>query len=125
MTVACVLVVDEYPPFREAMEYCLPKFGHDAVTAEDLPAAQALAGAVHVDVILLDVGLPQLTGIHACEELRRDPRLAGVKIVMMTLDLSDDIVRRSRAAGAAEVVEKPFLWPDLLSVLARVTRGAS
>jgi CheY-like chemotaxis protein len=117
---ACVLVIDDYASFREAMEYCLPKFGHIGVSAATALAAAEQARRHRIDVILADIGLPALTGLAICASLRRDPLLAGTPILVLSGIITPDIVGRARAAGAREVLPKPFQWPHLMSALDRV-----
>jgi CheY-like chemotaxis protein len=121
---ACVLLIDDYAGFREAMDYCLPKFGYVVLSAPDAPTALALAANHAVDVALIDIGLPRFTGLAVCDAIRHDAKLAGVPIVVMTGLMSAEITARARAAGAAEVVAKPFQWPHLLAVLRAVAPGA-
>jgi CheY-like chemotaxis protein len=114
----CVLVIDEYAPFRELMEFCLPRFGHAVMTAADVRAAVLLDGR-SVDVVLLDVGTRWMTGFAACAELKRNEEFARVPVVIMAGNIGAEMQRRAREAGAAEIVVKPFNWPDLLDLLAR------
>ena len=117
---ACVLVIDEYAPFREAMEFCLPRFGHAALTAHDVRAAARL-GCRCVDLVMLDIGTRWMTGCAACAELKRNADFARVPVVVMTTSGGAELQRLAQEAGAAEVVTKPFNWPDLLNLLQRYT----
>jgi CheY-like chemotaxis protein len=113
-----VLVVDEYAPFREAMDYCLPVFDLEPVVVADHAAALQLAAAVRVDVVLLDIGWPGLTGLQFCREITRGTVLQGIPVVLLSPVIRPEIVDQARAAGAAKLVGKLFLWADLLEALA-------
>ena len=116
---SCVLIVDEYEPFREAMEFCLPRFGHEAVAARDVGEALRIAADHAIDVVLLDGGARWLSGLAVCERLKRDRRFERVPVVVMVAVVSPEMRDRARAVGAAEVIPKPFAWPDLLAALGR------
>ncbi len=122
---ACVLVIDEYASFREAMEYCLPKFGYAGLSAGTFGEAATLAKDHRIDVVLLDIGLPSLSGLAACEAIRRDRQLAHAPVVILSGVITAGIVAEARAAGAVEVVSKPFQWPQLLGILDRLLPNRS
>ena len=116
-----VLLIDAYAPFREAMDFCLPEFGYDVLTAADLDAAEEVAAAVRIDVVLLGLSQPYRAGFAAAGAVFAAPRLAGVPVVVLGWPVDAGLQAWARAAGAAAVVPKPFFWPDLLGVLQRVT----
>lgn len=120
---AAILVIDEYAPFRETMEYCLPKFGHTVWAAPRVEEGMAHARTHGVDIVLLDIGLPGLAGLGDCAVLKRDPVLGRVPVVILASQLTAEIVTRARAAGAEEVLGKTFQWPHLLEAIARLVPG--
>ncbi|HVU22620.1 MAG TPA: response regulator [Opitutus sp.] len=119
-----VLVIDGYEPIRQTMEFCLPRFGHAALTACDGTEARRLAAEQAIDVVLLDGAQRWANGCAVCAQLKRDEHLAGTPVVMMAAMVSAEMRGQARAAGAAEVVTKPFNWPELLELLARLAPGA-
>lgn len=121
---ALILVIDEHEAFREAMEYCLPKFGHRALTAADEAEARGIAADHAVDVVLLDLGRPAASGLALCRALRRSVSLARVPVVAMATLATAELEAQTREAGAAELVAKPFPWTHLLGAIARCVAAA-
>ena len=111
---ARILVIDDNASIRSAMEVGLPGFGHSVTVAPDGEAGLKLAEAEHVDLILLDVEMPQMGGLAVCEALKRDPARCHVPVLMMTGRPSPEITILAQKAGALAVVEKPFTWEELM-----------
>ena len=79
--------------------------------------ALALAEAHRPDLVLLDVNLPDMSGLDVCAQLRREPRFASTKIVMLTAAAQADDVARGLAAGADHYLTKPFSPVRLLGLI--------
>jgi CheY-like chemotaxis protein len=116
---AVVLVIDPYPAFCEAMEYCLPKFGHVALTAGSAECGLKLAEERNVDLVLVDMDYPRMRGLGICAAIRRDPRLKHLPVVLMLDRVTSEWVARLPGIGADAVMPKPFEWADFLRLLAR------
>lgn len=117
-----ILIVDDEPVGREALEGPLLNQGYTLEFAADGPEAIAQALALKPDVILLDVMMPGMTGFEVCQRLRTEASLAEVPIVMVTA--LDD--RRSRLqgleAGADDFLSKPFDRAELRARVRTITR---
>src|SRR3989304_2023147 len=87
------------------------------LAAQDAAGALLLAGALRPDLLLLEVGLPGRSGLEVCAEVKRDPELAAMKIVMLTAAAQEADVRRGLAAGADQYLTKPFSPVRLLSLV--------
>jgi signal transduction histidine kinase len=102
-----VLVVDDDRDSAESMALVLGMMGHQARMAGDGPAALRTAEAFRPDVVLLDLGLPGMTGYEVAQHMREDPRLPGVTIIAVT-GWGQDVDRsRSLAAGFDRHLVKP------------------
>jgi CheY-like chemotaxis protein len=66
-----VLVVDDDPDTVETTAVLLKSLGHEVYEARDGSHAIQLAGAVHPDLILLDIGMPRLNGLDTARHIRR------------------------------------------------------
>lgn len=67
------------------------------------------------DVIVLDLHMPRLDGLSALEEIRSDPTLAHLPVVVFSNSSQPNEVRRSRSRGASMHVAKPSTYDELLS----------
>jgi adenylate cyclase len=111
-----VLVIDDEETVRDLMRRFLVREGFDVVTARDGAEGLALARQLHPAMITLDVMMPGLDGWEVLHALKRDPALAPIPVVMLTI-----VEERSRgyALGAADYLTKPLQRDQLRSVLAR------
>ena len=80
-------------------------------------AALALAAEIDPELIFLDVNLPDMSGLEVCRRLRKQPRMAGALIVMLTAAAQQDDIARGLAAGATHYLTKPFSPVRLLSLV--------
>ncbi|KAA1258768.1 Phosphate regulon transcriptional regulatory protein PhoB [Rubripirellula obstinata] len=107
MTKTKVLVVEDYRPLAETLEYQLQRAGYEVSHATDGREAIEQAKLVLPDVIFLDVDLPIISGVDVCKQLRADPITKDILILMLTAmgEESDQVV--GFAVGADDYVVKP------------------
>jgi len=117
-----VLVIDDDPHLSRALRITLRAAGHDVDTASDGRTALQLAAAVPPDVIVLDLGLPDLDGTEVLATLR--PAYAGPVLVLSARADSQDKVH-ALDAGADDYVTKPFDMGEFLARLRAVLRRGS
>ncbi len=118
-----VLVVEDDEAIADALVAELTAHGYVAVLARTGRAALEAASALAPDAVLLDLGLPDLDGVHVCRSLRQG--LPSVPIVMLTArDTEIDIVV-GLDAGATDYVTKPFSTHVLLARLRAHLRGTT
>jgi CheY-like chemotaxis protein len=98
-----VLVVDDYPDTQLLLSYVLQDAGYELIFADDGPGAIAMARAHRPAAIVMDLGLPGMSGFEAARQLKADPEMAGIAIVAHTLstapltaehDIFDAVCRR-------------------------------
>lgn len=123
-----VLVVDDDPDVVEYMSSFLEDEGFDVVVAGDERSALAAVERSSPDVVLIDVMLPGRSGLDLLVRLRRDPRWAGVPLVLVTGDdnvLKDEcrsyLESHQDVRGPDRVLGKPMEREQLLSVLREMT----
>lgn len=117
---ACVLIVEDDVALADALARALGR-GYETLVAHRGVEALRLAAEHHVDLILLDLNLPDLDGIEVAERLADHP----ADIVMLTA--RSDVPSRVRGlyAGAADYVSKPFDMDELLARVFARLRGHS
>jgi DNA-binding response OmpR family regulator len=119
---ARVLVVEDDPSVRGLLQTMLEGEGYDVATASDGIAGLVKASAQRPACILLDLMMPDLGGIRVLEELRSDPELARVPVVVVTGKL-DAVPPLRELLGEENVFVKPFGVTELLDRVAAITGG--
>jgi adenylate cyclase len=117
---ASVLVVDDDPVTRLMLTGSLERQGHQVKTAEDGPRAIDLVRSESFDVVLLDVLMPQMDGYGVLEQLKGDPNLRRIPLVMVTSVDDIDSAVRCIELGADDYLSKPI---DPVLLVARVDAG--
>ena len=106
---ALVLVVDDEAFNRVLIESLLRKGGFRAVVSvADGASALAFVEQQTPTCILLDVVMPGIDGLEVCRRLRADPRFAHIPVIVQTAMASPKQRRAAFAAGASDVVAKPY-----------------
>ncbi len=112
-----VLIVEDESELRFILAANLKAAGFAVLEAENGAKAIELATSRHVDLIIMDIGLPVVDGITATKALKADQRTAHVPVIMLTARSGSQDVIRGLEAGAQEYLPKPF---DVAELLARV-----
>ena len=101
-----VLVVDDYPGARyRRMRILQDDGGFDVAEAAMGREALHRAAAERFDLVVLDVHLPDISGLEVCRALRAEPRLAGVPILMVSAVADkDEAERLALEAGATAFI---------------------
>ena len=119
-----VLVVDDSVDIADTLAMFLRELGHEVRSADAGPAAIEVAREFFPDLVLLDLGLPGMSGYEVAQRLRRQPELSGVRIVAITGYAQESDRRRSREAGFDEHLAKPVA-PERLRQLLNEVRVSS
>jgi PAS domain S-box-containing protein len=102
-----VLVVDDNHDSADSMSLLLRLKGHDVRTAHDGPDALRIAAEYHPEIVLLDIGLPGMSGYQVAQLLRDLPGLRDVTLVAVTGYGQDEDRRRALEAGLDRHLTKP------------------
>jgi DNA-binding response OmpR family regulator len=117
-----VLVVEDDPSVRGLLHTLLSAEGYEVATASDGLAGLVKATASKPQLVLLDLMMPDLGGVRVLEELRDDPELADIPVIVVTGKI--DAVPGMRALlGDDNVFVKPFAVAELLIRVGDVTGG--
>ena len=112
-----VLVVDDEPDVLLLCRVNLEFEGYEVMEAGDGVEAMARVRERRPDVILLDVMMPRMDGWQVLTELKSDPELRDIPVVMLTAKVQDQDQIRGWSAGASEYITKPFSPLSLSQVL--------
>jgi CheY-like chemotaxis protein len=115
-----ILVVDDNADAAEALVMLLEGLGHEAHVAHTGAAALKLAAERRPEVILLDLSLPDMSGIDVARRARQDPALAATLILGLSGFDSEEHRRHCADAGMDDYIVKPIGMNMLVALLDRV-----
>lgn len=112
-----LLVVDDETEALDMVRLMLRHTSFEILTASNGEEALAKAQSHDIDIVLLDIMMPDISGVTVCGHLRANPRMSKVPIVMLTA--LDDYATRRKAmqAGATDLITKPVAREELLAKL--------
>jgi adenylate cyclase len=113
---ARILVVDDLPPNVRLLEAILTPRGYEVVAANSGREALERVAAKPIDLVLLDILMPEMDGYEVCRALRAEPTTSFLPVVMITASGEQEKIAAIEA-GADDFIAKPF---DQAELLARV-----
>jgi two-component system, cell cycle response regulator DivK len=115
-----ILLVEDNELNREALSRRLTRRGFDVVVAVDGLTALALAGTAQPDLILLDLGMPEIDGWECARRLKQDPVTAAIPIIALTAHAMLGDREKALDAGCDEFDTKPIDFEHLLEKMDRL-----
>ena len=107
----CLLVVDDVDDNRDLLSRRLTRQGYRVVTAASGQEAMQRLARERVDLVLLDIAMPGMSGYDVLSALRADPKTAGVPIIMVTAAQDSDSLVEALGLGANDYITKPINFP--------------
>ena len=119
-----ILIIEDEPDIRKNLEYNLSREGYSVLTAASIAEAEQLIYSNNLSLILLDLMLPDGSGLDLCKKMKSDPDVQNLPIIILTAkdDEVDKVV--GFELGADDYVTKPFSVRELiLRIKAVLKRG--
>lgn len=114
-----LLIVDDEPDVTELLRYKLEQEGYHCEVLNDPLKFVAIARTFQPDLILLDIMMPQLSGVQLCQIIKADPATKQVPIIFLTARNEAEDRIKGLEAGAEDYISKPF---DMRELLLRVNK---
>ncbi|MBL8735542.1 MAG: response regulator [Planctomycetes bacterium] len=108
MTQRTVLVVDDEPFICRSLTFVLRKENYHVLEARNGEEALAAIRQHKPDLVFLDVMMPKLNGFQVTQQVRSDPTLDSVKIILLTAKGQESDREVGKTAGANDYMTKPF-----------------
>jgi CheY-like chemotaxis protein len=109
-----ILVVDDEPDVRNLVARLLGPIGEVALAVDGSDALDRILAGDRPDLIVLDLMMPKMDGLTLTRELKKDPNLARIPIVILTAKTGARDMVEGINAGARHYVTKPFKSEELL-----------
>ncbi|HJN19079.1 MAG TPA: response regulator transcription factor, partial [Armatimonadota bacterium] len=116
-----LLVVDDYDDLRELIVFALMAEGFKVTEACNGAEALEAISSLSPDLVILDIGLPDIDGIEVCKRARET---TDVSILMLTGEMSADVAAQTLDAGATDYVRKPVELVELTARIRAALRGS-
>lgn len=118
-----VVVIDDSPTVRETIAFILKAEGYDVRTATNGREGVDLIRSLRPRVVMVDGMMPEMDGFEVARQVRADPGLAGITIIMLTA-MGEGIDRqRASDAGVDHFLTKPFDSEEAFGLLEQAFTG--
>jgi two-component system, OmpR family, phosphate regulon response regulator PhoB len=108
-----ILVADDDPNVRFLISELLTRGHYEVTQAVDGSQALALARAQQPDLLVLDVMMPGIDGFEVCRQVKNDPAMKAIKVIMVTAKTQGKDKETGLSAGADYYITKPFQINEL------------
>jgi len=105
---ASILIVDDNPAVRDLLAAHMERLGHTPSLAENGRVALGILKTLHVDLILLDIMMPEMNGYQVLEILKADPHLRHIPVIVISAVEDMKSIVRCIQLGAQDYLAKPF-----------------
>ena len=112
-----ILLVEDSSPIRSAFAILLEESGYRVAQAANGAEALDRARGELPDLILMDLGLPDIGGLEVTQRLKADPETSRAPVVALTGRATDADVDRCLAAGCSGYLSKPITTAELLAAI--------
>ena len=108
MPVNRILILDDEPNIVRSLDFVLKKEGYDVSIAEDGDQALTMIRGSKPNLLILDVMMPKKNGYDVCREVKSDPALRDIYVLILTAKGQEADLEQGLAQGADEFITKPF-----------------
>lgn len=115
-----ILIVDDEPNIVLSIEFLMKREGFEVQRAGDGEQALEMLAADRPDLMILDVMMPRKNGFEVCSEVRADPGLKSLPILMLSAKGREAEMNKGLALGADAYVTKPFSTHELVDQVNRL-----
>jgi CheY-like chemotaxis protein len=117
-----ILIVDDTPDNITLLSNLLKDKYNTKIANNGGTALQILASGAKVDLILLDVMMPDIDGYETCRRIKSDPRTSGIPVIFLTAKALPEDEALGRKLGAADYLSKPV---NPVTLFSRVSQHIS
>ncbi|MCU7871418.1 MAG: response regulator [Candidatus Thiodiazotropha sp. (ex Lucinoma borealis)] len=118
-----ILIVDDEPNIVLSVEYLMKREGYQVTTANDGQTALELLSETMPDLLILDVMMPRKNGFEVCSDIRADPTLSGLPILMLSAKGREAEIKKGVSVGADAYITKPFSTHDLVNMVNKLLKS--
>lgn len=121
----CIVIADDDPTIINLVKLRLGMARYDVLSAGDATTALAMVRAREPVAVILDVQMPGGGGLSALANIKSDPHLSRLPVMMLTGERNPEIVMQAMNGGADDYMVKPFNPDTLLVRLSRLVNSSA
>jgi len=110
-----ILVVDDVPENLTLVKTVLKNAHYDVKTAQDGLTALRLVNEFNIDLILLDIMMPIMSGLEVCRYLKVEPKTSSIPVIFLTANADRETLTKAYGVGGSDYIRKPFFKEELLA----------
>ena len=114
-TVAKIMIVDDDPQILDLLRTLLEKWGFQVTLLDNPEHFWQFLPYHQPDLVILDLEMPNLSGIDICQVVRNDPQWQNLPILFLSAHQDATIVQQVFSAGADDYISKPIVGPELIA----------
>ena len=122
---ARILIADDSAVIRGFYENLLDYLGHEIISCKDGKEALEKFAVERVDLMILDVQMPEKSGIEVCREVRQHPRGLNIPIIIASSEDKEDVILDGLNAGANDYLLKPLKESHLIARLKNLLKSST
>jgi DNA-binding response OmpR family regulator len=119
----CILVIDDEPDTADMFAEMMQLDGYRVLVSYGGAQALRLIARERPDLVMLDMMMPDVSGMHVLQFMRRDPRLEHIPVLVVSARSKRDDIQAGLEAGANQYLTKPVSYRELHSAVEEATRG--
>ena len=123
MTVKTVLIIEDEEDAAELFAEMMRVSGFRVLKTSKSTPALAMMAAEKPDVVLLDIMMPEISGLDILRQMRRDPALANIPVIVVTAKSMPSDIKNGMEAGASTYLTKPVGYLELKEAVERTLAG--
>ncbi|MDB9517076.1 response regulator [Roseofilum reptotaenium CS-1145] len=118
-----LLIVDDDCQLLAYLEEILTPWGFEITSLDHPQAFWHILQQIQPDLVLLDIEMPEVTGIELCQVLRNDPQWMALPVLFLSSHQDSETIQQVFLAGADDYIQKPIVEPELIArILNRLER---
>ncbi len=117
-----ILVVDDDKTTRKLLSLYLKGKGYEIVTAENGLEAMEKAGIENVNLVVTDMNMPYMDGIELTKNLKNDPAMSNLPVIMVTTEADEDERKKAVEAGVDDYLIKPASADQINDSIKRILK---
>lgn len=118
-----VMIIEDEPDAAELFAEMMRVSGYRVLKTYTSTPAMTLIAQERPDVIILDIMMPDVSGLEVLRFMRREPELADIPVIVVSAKSMSADIRTALDAGASMYITKPVGFVDLKNAVERATQG--